>query len=60
MESETSDTQSTDDVYRSLSINLVTIRVFAQHILQTQCVSGTEYGLWGQCLSGVLSLGTYL
>lgn len=31
----------------ALTINLVTIRVFAHHILQTQCVLGTEYGLWG-------------
>lgn len=44
----------------TLTINLVMIHAFAQHILQTQCVSGTGYGPWGQCLSSVLSLGIYL
>lgn len=44
----------------TLTTNLVMIRAFAQHILQTQCVSGTGCGPRGQCLSGVLSLGTYL
>lgn len=44
----------------ALTVNLVTIQVVAQHILQTQCVSGTGYGPWGQCLSAVLSLGIYL
>lgn len=44
----------------TLTTNLVMIRAFAQHILQTQCVSGTGCGPRGQCLSGVLPLGTYL